>query len=180
MSLSRMSWTAVRVKAFIHRVHQGQWPHGTLPKVRYMLERAFGHHRWKVERMRKNRYTARLLNEDAFDIAAEMDGEFESWREGDRVFGWNQQQIDPGAERNDGGEGKQQQFCDVLHTNGKGETVANRSVATSRKTKRISFTCRLRTCRRAFFSSGWLQLPKPLRWRRPQRRRSLARCRIGR
>ena len=70
-----MSWTAARVKAFIHRTAHGRWSEGTLPKVRYVLERAYTQHRWKVEKLRKNRFTARVLDDAAFDAAAEKDGE---------------------------------------------------------------------------------------------------------
>lgn len=75
MSLSRMSWSAARVKAFIHRTQHGRWSENTLPKARYLLERAYGQHRWNIERLRKNRFTARVLDEDAFETAAENDGE---------------------------------------------------------------------------------------------------------
>ena len=74
MSLSRVSWTAARTKAFIHRTQHGRWPDGTLPKLRYVLERAYMHHRWKVERLRKNRFMPRVLDDGAFDVAAERDG----------------------------------------------------------------------------------------------------------
>lgn len=63
------------MKAFIHRTENGRWPDGTLPKLRYVLERAYTHHRWRVERLRKNRFAARVLDGDAFESAAEKDGE---------------------------------------------------------------------------------------------------------
>ena len=84
MSLSRMEWTAQRVKHFIHRTQKRRWPTSITARQRYLLERAYAMHRWSVERRRKNRHSARVVASSAFDDAAEADGDVDEDRDEDR------------------------------------------------------------------------------------------------
>ena len=81
MSLSRMEWTAQRVKLFIHRTQKRRWPTSITARQRYLLERAYAMHRWSVQRRRKNRHSARVVDASAFDAAAEADGELDEDRD---------------------------------------------------------------------------------------------------
>ena len=60
---------------FIFRTQRRKWPSTVTPRQRYLLEKAYARHRWRIEERRTNRFSARVVQEGAFDDSAAADGD---------------------------------------------------------------------------------------------------------